>query len=175
MRRYYSDRGQCAKCYLSCKTCSGPRRDQCVTCPRGWQLAAGECHPECPEGFFKSNFGCQKCHHYCRTCKGKVNVASQTLKARHVSNTQMHRRWRSSGMHFLSTALYARRWFMHGVPWRAILWSSDATLQELSRWLPKMYRPWEVQLRRLLAAITSGQVKQSVRTLLHGQRERITD
>ncbi|KAI4500921.1 hypothetical protein M0802_004132 [Mischocyttarus mexicanus] len=47
---YYSDRGQCAKCYLSCKTCSGPRRDQCVTCPTGWQLAAGECHPECPEG-----------------------------------------------------------------------------------------------------------------------------
>lgn len=69
---YYSDRGQCAKCYLSCKTCLGPRRDQCVTCPRGWQLAAGECHPECPEGFFKSNFGCQKCHHYCRTCKGKL-------------------------------------------------------------------------------------------------------
>ena len=69
---YYSDRGQCAKCYLSCKTCSGPRRDQCVTCPKGWQLAAGECHPECPEGFFKSNFGCQKCHHYCRTCKGKL-------------------------------------------------------------------------------------------------------
>lgn len=72
-RRYYSDRGQCAKCYLACKTCSGPRRDQCVTCPGGWQLAAGECHPECPEGFFKSNFGCQKCHHYCRTCKGMRN------------------------------------------------------------------------------------------------------
>lgn len=42
-----------------------------MTCPTGWQLAAGECHPECPEGFFKSNFGCQKCHHYCRTCKGE--------------------------------------------------------------------------------------------------------
>ncbi|CAG2067293.1 unnamed protein product, partial [Timema podura] len=52
-------------------TCSGPRRDQCVTCPRGWVLAAGECHPDCPEGFFKSDFGCQKCHHYCRTCKGE--------------------------------------------------------------------------------------------------------
>lgn len=52
-------------------TCSGPRRDECVTCPRGWQLAAGECHPECPQGFFMSDFGCQKCHHYCRTCKGE--------------------------------------------------------------------------------------------------------
>lgn len=34
-------------------------------------MAGGECHPECPEGFFKSNYGCQKCHHYCRTCKGE--------------------------------------------------------------------------------------------------------
>lgn len=68
--RYYSDRGTCEKCYLSCATCSGPRRDQCVTCPKNWQLASGECSPECPEGFFKSEFGCQKCHHYCKTCSG---------------------------------------------------------------------------------------------------------
>lgn len=72
--RYYSDVGACAKCYLSCMTCSGPRRDQCVSCPRGWQLAAGECHPECPQGFFMSEFGCQKCHHYCKTCKGKTKL-----------------------------------------------------------------------------------------------------
>lgn len=70
-RSYYSDRGTCAKCYLSCHTCSGPRRDQCVKCPKDWQLADGECHPECPEGFFKSAFGCQKCHHICKTCSGK--------------------------------------------------------------------------------------------------------
>lgn len=70
--RYYSDRGTCAKCYLSCHTCSGPRRDQCVKCPNDWQLAGGECHPECPEGFFKTPFGCQKCHHYCKTCSGKI-------------------------------------------------------------------------------------------------------
>lgn len=72
--RYYSDRGTCSKCYLSCATCSGPRRDQCVTCPKDWQLASGECHPECPEGFFKSEFGCQKCHHYCKTCSGKLKT-----------------------------------------------------------------------------------------------------
>ncbi|XP_017055608.1 furin-like protease 2 isoform X2 [Drosophila ficusphila] len=72
---YYSDRGICAKCYLSCHTCSGPRRNQCVQCPGGWQLAAGECHPECPEGFYKSDFGCQKCHHYCKTCNGAGPLA----------------------------------------------------------------------------------------------------
>ncbi|XP_039291694.1 furin-like protease 2 [Nilaparvata lugens] len=70
-RQYYNDVGTCSKCYLSCMTCSGPRRDQCVTCPQGWQLAAGECHPECPQGFFMSQYGCQKCHHYCHTCKGE--------------------------------------------------------------------------------------------------------
>lgn len=73
LHRYYSDRGTCAKCYLSCHTCSGPRRDQCVKCPKDWQLADGECHPECPEGFFKSAFGCQKCHHICKTCSGKCS------------------------------------------------------------------------------------------------------
>lgn len=67
---YYNEYGTCAKCFLSCMTCVGPRRDECVTCPQGWQLAAGECHPECPQSFFMSDFGCQKCHHYCRTCKG---------------------------------------------------------------------------------------------------------
>lgn len=76
LNRYYSDRGTCSKCYLSCATCSGPRRDQCVTCPKDWQLASGECHPECPEGFFKSEFGCQKCHHYCKTCSGKFTKMS---------------------------------------------------------------------------------------------------
>lgn len=73
---YYSDRGTCAKCYLSCNTCSGPRRDQCVKCPEGWQLAGGECHPECPEGFFKTKFGCQKCHHYCKTCNGEYSLVN---------------------------------------------------------------------------------------------------
>lgn len=86
--RYYSDRGTCAKCYLSCATCSGPRRDQCVTCPKDWQLASGECHPECPEGFFKSQFGCQKCHHYCKTCSGekKISFLMQLTKEHFCDN-----------------------------------------------------------------------------------------
>lgn len=43
---------------------------ECVQCPSNWQIANGECHPECPEGFYKSRFGCQKCHHYCKACDG---------------------------------------------------------------------------------------------------------
>nr|CAD7261535.1 unnamed protein product [Timema shepardi] len=59
-RVYYSDQGVCEKCYLSCTTCSGPRKDHCINCPQGWKLAAGECQPECPEGFYSSNFGCNR-------------------------------------------------------------------------------------------------------------------
>nr|CAD7461034.1 unnamed protein product [Timema tahoe] len=67
--RYYSDQGVCEKCYLSCTTCSGPRKDHCIDCPQGWKLAAGECQPECPEGFYSSNFGCNR-------CEGPLNCTS---------------------------------------------------------------------------------------------------
>lgn len=70
---YYNDRGGCSRCYISCQTCSGPRRDQCVRCPTGWQIAAGECRPECPAGFYRGAYNCQRCHHSCRNCKGKLS------------------------------------------------------------------------------------------------------
>ncbi|KAJ8965046.1 hypothetical protein NQ314_004447, partial [Rhamnusium bicolor] len=65
---YYSDKGMCMRCYMSCKTCSGPGQDQCVSCPNGWQLLSGECRPDCPEGYYKTEYGCQKCHYSCRNC-----------------------------------------------------------------------------------------------------------
>lgn len=74
----------CARCYISCETCSGPGHDQCVACPRGWQLAAGECRPDCPEGFYKTEYGCQKCHYSCRNCLGK------TLSKLHLSKAKLH-------------------------------------------------------------------------------------
>lgn len=76
-RGYYSDRGHCARCYISCETCSGPGHDQCVDCPPGWQLAAGECRPDCPAGFYKTDYGCQKCHHSCHNCAGCKNLADK--------------------------------------------------------------------------------------------------
>lgn len=68
---YYSDKGQCQRCYMSCKTCSGPMQNECVACPAGWQLMAGQCRPTCPEGYYKTDFGCQKCYYSCRDCPGK--------------------------------------------------------------------------------------------------------
>jgi hypothetical protein len=49
------------------------------------QLAAGECHPECREGFLKSDYSCQKCYHYCKTCSGKYSVEyTITVKPMHI-------------------------------------------------------------------------------------------
>jgi hypothetical protein len=70
---YYSDKGVCSRCYMSCKTCSGPGHNQCVNCPEGWQLLSGECRPDCPEGYYKTEYGCQKCHYSCRNCIGSLN------------------------------------------------------------------------------------------------------
>ncbi|CAH2049213.1 unnamed protein product, partial [Iphiclides podalirius] len=67
---YYPDDGICSKCYLSCQTCTGPRRDQCASCPPDWRLAAGECRPECPQNFFTWGDSCRRCHHYCQDCHG---------------------------------------------------------------------------------------------------------
>lgn len=72
---YYSDKGICERCYMSCRTCSGPGEDQCVTCPAGWQLLAGECRPYCPEGFYKTMYGCQKCHYSCNNCVGEYSLS----------------------------------------------------------------------------------------------------
>lgn len=95
---YYSDKGACERCYMSCKTCSGPRENECVACPSGWQFFSGECRPDCPEGYYKTKFGCHKCHYQCRDCKGcppisegkpKLDVEALLLSAQPVSTLQI--------------------------------------------------------------------------------------
>lgn len=94
---YYSDKGICLRCYMSCKTCSGPGADQCVSCPNGWQLLSGECRPDCPEGYYKTEYGCQRCHYSCRNCPGckneeskrKINVEALLLSAQPGTTLQI--------------------------------------------------------------------------------------
>ncbi|XP_050300640.1 furin-like protease 2 [Anthonomus grandis grandis] len=94
---YYSDKGLCMRCYMSCKTCSGPGPDQCVSCPDSWLLLNGECRPDCPAGYYKTEYGCQKCHYSCANCpeckvqedKRKINVQALLLSAQPVSSLQL--------------------------------------------------------------------------------------
>ncbi|CAH1972311.1 unnamed protein product [Acanthoscelides obtectus] len=80
---YYSDKGACQRCYMSCRTCSGPGRDQCVSCPTGWQLLAGECRPDCPEGYYKTVYGCQRCHYSCKNCPGKIRYNARGVRLKY--------------------------------------------------------------------------------------------
>ncbi|KAL1508965.1 hypothetical protein ABEB36_003778 [Hypothenemus hampei] len=93
---YYSDKGLCVRCYMSCKTCSGPGPDQCVTCPDSWLLLNGECRPDCPANYYKTEYGCQKCHYSCANCpeckvqedKRKINVEALLLSAQSLPGGQ---------------------------------------------------------------------------------------
>lgn len=56
---------------MSCRTCHGPGRADCVSCPSRWRLVNGECLSECPAGYYETEGGgCMKCFKGCQDCKG---------------------------------------------------------------------------------------------------------
>ena len=74
-------------------------------------------------------------------------------------------------MHLLPPPFDAGGRPVQGMSRSAVLRFPDAALQELPPGLSKVHRVREIQLRRLLAPPASRQTEQSVRALLHGQRE----
>lgn len=74
----------CVTCHSTCKTCSGPRDYECISCfSQNHRLIHGKCieTTECPDGYFKSQstsdsvtIECVKCHNSCRTCNGSSHV-----------------------------------------------------------------------------------------------------
>ena len=62
-------------CHGSCNTCSGPKKDDCLSCPPGKRLFSGECTEDaCPVSYFEISYDnrleCKKCHDACKTCSG---------------------------------------------------------------------------------------------------------
>lgn len=68
--RFYSDRGVCAPCEGNCKTCYGPRPDQCASCLNGSFLLKTSCHGSCPPSYYPEGTECLPCYQNCLTCKG---------------------------------------------------------------------------------------------------------
>ncbi|KAL4470078.1 hypothetical protein ABPG72_008737 [Tetrahymena utriculariae] len=66
----------CTNCDISCKTCSGPTYDECLTCDTTRKLTpsgAGNICP-CNDGFYETNQpSCKQCHYSCLTCDGPNN------------------------------------------------------------------------------------------------------
>ncbi|KAM9823350.1 proprotein convertase subtilisin/kexin type 5-like [Syngnathus typhle] len=67
---------ECEACHRACKTCGGPKFDDCDSCQDELVLKDGECMQGtqlgvCPSGRFRNEQGeCELCHRSCETCFG---------------------------------------------------------------------------------------------------------
>ncbi|KAM9742841.1 proprotein convertase subtilisin/kexin type 5b isoform 1-T1 [Menidia menidia] len=68
------DSGECEPCHRSCRSCGGPRNEDCDSCEDGLSLINGECLEgtqlaACPENQYRnSKKECEQCHSSCKTC-----------------------------------------------------------------------------------------------------------
>ncbi|XP_071385584.1 proprotein convertase subtilisin/kexin type 5-like [Centroberyx affinis] len=64
----------CEPCHRSCRTCGGPKYNDCDSCEDGFTLKDGECLEDtqfvlCPDKHFRNGKGdCEQCHSSCKTC-----------------------------------------------------------------------------------------------------------
>ncbi|KAL4442386.1 hypothetical protein ABPG74_005727, partial [Tetrahymena malaccensis] len=62
----------CTNCDITCKTCSGPKYNECLTCDSTRQNVANSC--PCKDGYYETHQpSCQQCHYSCLTCDGPNN------------------------------------------------------------------------------------------------------
>ena len=79
--RYYAENstGRCERCSRSCKSCSGPRPTDCLSCDPFFFLlhSKGQCHRTCPEHYYaeQSTRTCERCHPTCDKCKGEGHLS----------------------------------------------------------------------------------------------------
>ncbi|XP_035999655.1 proprotein convertase subtilisin/kexin type 5b isoform X2 [Fundulus heteroclitus] len=83
---YFVDKGnlECEPCHRDCRSCGGPRSDDCDSCEDDFTLKDGECLSGkqlavCPETQFRnSQDKCEPCHSSCKSCfgAGKENCSS---------------------------------------------------------------------------------------------------
>lgn len=93
LHRYFNDAGACVTCSSACRTCIGPKDNECVSCGPGRRLTKlGTCAPadqgaggeplqgvlysngSCSDGFFYdyNTKECRECHPSCSRCSGKL-------------------------------------------------------------------------------------------------------
>ena len=76
------------QCHASCLTCTGPNKNQCLSCKSSHRLWMGQCISEyCPSGFYEESFECHKCHSSCRTCSGPAHTQCMDCSIDHNLNS----------------------------------------------------------------------------------------
>ena len=76
-----SDREEFALCNEECKSCSGPSKNECLSCFNNSYLYLGKCQDKCELGYYAElindtndyYYNCSKCYENCETCKEKGN------------------------------------------------------------------------------------------------------
>ncbi|KAM6954410.1 proprotein convertase subtilisin/kexin type 5-like [Aplochiton taeniatus] len=85
LHSYRDKDGDCGLCPPSCHRCSGPHKDQCLSCNALLFLLNMTCVDECPVGYYgdqedQDSRVCERCHHSCVSCVGRHSVECVTCK-----------------------------------------------------------------------------------------------
>ncbi|KAA8592193.1 hypothetical protein FQN60_017648 [Etheostoma spectabile] len=83
LRSYMDHNGDCQQCHKLCHRCSGPGKDQCLSCNEPNFLLNNTCMQECPVGYYaedKDERACERCHFSCKSCVGRHSVQCVNCK-----------------------------------------------------------------------------------------------
>ena len=82
-------------CDEDCKSCSGPSKNECLSCYNNSYLYLGKCQNQCDSGYFGElindndnyYYNCSKCYENCETCNEKgnsTNMKCETCKDNYI-------------------------------------------------------------------------------------------
>lgn len=79
---YYPDlSNKCEMCNSSCGNCSGPRSDQCTSCPNHLYFFNHMCIANCPIHYFADTMKiCQECSSWCANCISSPDHCTSCVK-----------------------------------------------------------------------------------------------
>ncbi|KAL4506092.1 hypothetical protein ABPG72_013853, partial [Tetrahymena utriculariae] len=69
---YYDNKYNCLLCHASCKSCDGPKQNQCTGCNQFYFLQSDQTCSQCEDGYFfdQASRQCKACNINCQTCNG---------------------------------------------------------------------------------------------------------
>ncbi|EWS74958.1 transmembrane protein, putative (macronuclear) [Tetrahymena thermophila SB210] len=69
---YYDNKYNCYQCDSSCKSCEGPKQNQCTSCNQYHFLQSDQTCSQCGDGYFfdQASGQCKTCNVNCQTCNG---------------------------------------------------------------------------------------------------------
>ncbi|XP_034396742.1 proprotein convertase subtilisin/kexin type 5-like [Cyclopterus lumpus] len=84
LRSYMDHNGQCQQCHKLCHRCSGPGKDNCLSCNEPHFLMNNTCVQECSVGYYaedKDKRVCERCHFSCKSCVGRHSLQCVNCKS----------------------------------------------------------------------------------------------